>query len=63
MVVDARGDLRRNTIMLLETFWQDLRYGLPVLRRNPAFAAVAVLSLALGTAANTAIPASARRAS
>ena len=43
------------TAHLLETLILDLRYGLRMLAKNPAFAAVAMLSLALGIGANTAI--------
>ncbi len=55
-VTRIREDVyERNSLVTIETLWQDLVYALRLLWRSPGFAAIAILSIAVGIGANASV--------
>ena len=52
-IKDEVRDVRKGS--LLDSGWQDFRYGLRLLKRSPGFSALAILTIGLGIGANSAI--------
>src|SRR5215469_9702786 len=55
-VTNIMGEMeRQNSFGWLETLWQDVRFGLRLVLKQPGFALLSLTTLALGIGANTAI--------
>ena len=52
---DAIREERRHPSVVLETLWEDVRFGCRLIRRNPLFAAVVVLTLTIGIGINASV--------